>query len=438
MAQPRALRRTESANEPARRRPLPCGDRQVRPAVDGGRSPLKRVLGDTVDRRSGRDRRRSRAARLRCCCTRTATRDAWIERADARARRRPLGARSFTVHELGRHRYTVAAWIDAFAYVAAQASCAARSATTSSSRCAKARTLVRDAAARDARRRPRGAARVSPRCSTATNRSTSGAVRALTLERCASSWRQHPDRSLETVLRTTQLEVVVERPLARFSAWYEFFPRSTAGEPARHGTFATAAAPARATSREMGFDVVYLPPIHPIGASHRKGRNNALQATAARPGLTVGDRRGRRRPQERASRSSARSRTSQSFRARSRAARARDRARHRISVLAGSSVRPRASAVVRAAPRRQRAVRRESAEEVRGHLPARFRQRRVARLWQELRDVVEFWIEPRRARVSRRQSAHEAVRLLALADRRRARAATPTRSFSRKRSRGRA
>jgi starch synthase (maltosyl-transferring) len=91
-----------------------------------------------------------------------------------------------------------------------------------------------------------------------------------------------PDRSLETVYAPA-LEVVVERPLARFSSWYELFPRSTGDPPGEHGTLKTAARRLQYVA-EMGFDVVYLPPIHPIGSSHRKGRNNGLQAEAGDPG----------------------------------------------------------------------------------------------------------------------------------------------------------
>ena len=71
------------------------------------------------------------------------------------------------------------------------------------------------------------------------------------------------------------LETTVDRERARFGAWYELFPRST-GSGGKHGTFTTAA---RALERvaDMGFDVVYLPPIHPIGTSFRKGKNNNLE-----------------------------------------------------------------------------------------------------------------------------------------------------------------
>ena len=71
--------------------------------------------------------------------------------------------------------------------------------------------------------------------------------------------------------------LTVERELAGFSAWYEMFPRSEGAEPPRSGTFRTAAARLPAVAA-MGFDVVYLPPIHPIGRSFRKGPNNVTEA----------------------------------------------------------------------------------------------------------------------------------------------------------------
>lgn len=74
------------------------------------------------------------------------------------------------------------------------------------------------------------------------------------------------------------LEVLVERERAQFSAWYEFFPRS-AGAPGAHGTLDDAAEHL-VYVKGMGFDIVYLPPIHPIGRSHRKGKNNTTDAAA--------------------------------------------------------------------------------------------------------------------------------------------------------------
>jgi starch synthase (maltosyl-transferring) len=70
------------------------------------------------------------------------------------------------------------------------------------------------------------------------------------------------------------LPIVVERLKARFSSWYEMFPRSWAKQPGRHGTFRDCEA-ALPYIANMGFDVLYLPPIHPIGITHRKGKNNS-------------------------------------------------------------------------------------------------------------------------------------------------------------------
>ncbi len=86
----------------------------------------------------------------------------------------------------------------------------------------------------------------------------------------------YPDRSLATVYHK-QLPVRVDRERARFSAWYEMFPRSCATEPDKHGTFKDCAARLPYVAA-MGFDIVYLPPIHPIGQAFRKGKNNAVTA----------------------------------------------------------------------------------------------------------------------------------------------------------------
>jgi starch synthase (maltosyl-transferring) len=80
-----------------------------------------------------------------------------------------------------------------------------------------------------------------------------------------------------------ELELWVDRERAAFAAWYELFPRSQTTDPARHGTFlSTAFALPRIAA--LGFDVVYLPPIHPVGISARKGPNNSLAAGPDDPG----------------------------------------------------------------------------------------------------------------------------------------------------------
>ncbi|EHN79756.1 alpha-amylase [Streptomyces coelicoflavus ZG0656] len=87
---------------------------------------------------------------------------------------------------------------------------------------------------------------------------------------------RHPLRDLVT--SSEPLPLLVERERALYGAWYEFFPRSEGTPDRPHGTFRTAARRLPAIAA-MGFDVVYLPPVHPIGTTHRKGRNNTLDAT---------------------------------------------------------------------------------------------------------------------------------------------------------------
>ncbi|MZE69893.1 maltotransferase domain-containing protein, partial [Streptomyces sp. SID5789] len=87
---------------------------------------------------------------------------------------------------------------------------------------------------------------------------------------------RHPLRELVT--SSDPLPLLVERERALYGAWYEFFPRSEGTPEQPHGTFRTAARRLPAIAA-MGFDVVYLPPVHPIGTTYRKGRNNTLSAT---------------------------------------------------------------------------------------------------------------------------------------------------------------
>jgi starch synthase (maltosyl-transferring) len=79
------------------------------------------------------------------------------------------------------------------------------------------------------------------------------------------------------IARAESLPLDVERTAAGFASWYELFPRSITDDPTRHGTLADVMG-ALPRVRAMGFDVLYFPPIHPIGDTARKGRNNALKA----------------------------------------------------------------------------------------------------------------------------------------------------------------
>ncbi len=93
---------------------------------------------------------------------------------------------------------------------------------------------------------------------------------------------RYPDRRWANVFEP-ELTVVADPPLARFSAWYEMFPRSTAAEPGRHGTFKDCEAHLPRIAK-MGFDVLYFPPIHPIGRTLRRGRNNSPECKHGEPG----------------------------------------------------------------------------------------------------------------------------------------------------------
>ncbi len=110
-------------------------------------------------------------------------------------------------------------------------------------------------------------------------RARSQATRAAALvgEDLLAAVRRHPD--LRFTSRSPDLPLVVDRERARFGAWYELFPRSQGRDPAQPVATTLADAEWRLPGiAEMGFDVVYLPPIHPIGRTNRKGRNNSLDA----------------------------------------------------------------------------------------------------------------------------------------------------------------
>jgi starch synthase (maltosyl-transferring) len=111
---------------------------------------------------------------------------------------------------------------------------------------------------------------------------TAARIRLLLDEETLELVETYPDRSGATRY-DRELEVVADRVLARFAAWYEMFPRSQGRLAGRHGTLRDCIEALPEIAR-MGFDVIYLPPIHPIGVSFRKGKNNSLTAGPDDPG----------------------------------------------------------------------------------------------------------------------------------------------------------
>ena len=182
---------------------------------------------------------------------------------------------SFAVDAQGRWRWVVEAWTDALAtWQDELARKVAAAQDDLSSELSEGAALLRDAAGR-ARGEDRelllgAAATLDDQDAPAAERQAQGLDPAL-----VAVAARRPDRTRSTLMATAA-EVDVDRARARFGAWYELFPRSWGGLAG-----VTAQLPRLA---ELGFDVVYLPPIHPIGRRNRKGRNNALVAQAGDPG----------------------------------------------------------------------------------------------------------------------------------------------------------
>ncbi len=101
------------------------------------------------------------------------------------------------------------------------------------------------------------------------------AVADVTSDRLTNLLMAHPEKFL--LAESKSFPVYVDRLRARFSTWYEFFPRSAAKEPGTHGTFADCEALLPRVAN-MGFDILYFPPVHPIGEVNRKGKNNATDS----------------------------------------------------------------------------------------------------------------------------------------------------------------
>jgi starch synthase (maltosyl-transferring) len=239
----------------------------VSPEVDGGRFPIKRVVGETVIvsadvHADGHDV--LGAALLH----RRAGEEAWTDVPMEHAGNDRWRA-SFPVDAVGIHEYTVEGWIDRFGtWRDALAKKAAAGQDVSSDLLEGAELA---AAAPDA-----AAILENPSLSQAER------VAAALDADLARAMAERPDRSLATRYDRV-LRVLVERERARTGAWYEMFPRSAGTDATRSATFDEAAARLPYVAA-MGFDVLYLPPIHPIGRSFRKGRNNALTAAPGDPG----------------------------------------------------------------------------------------------------------------------------------------------------------
>ena len=184
----------------------------------------------------------------------------------------------FTPPVPGCYRYTVTAWVDGFDSWRHELS---RRVDAADIRIAAqvGATLLGAAAARATGADRESLASAAEALARAAADSTLDAAHLKSLALDAETARtaaRHPDRSMQAGYGF-ELPLTADRDRARFSTWYELFPRSASPEAGRHGTFADVEARLPAIAA-MGFDVLYLPPIHPIGRVQRKGRNNALAA----------------------------------------------------------------------------------------------------------------------------------------------------------------
>jgi len=273
---------------------------RVWPEIDSGRFPIKRSLGETVtvsadlfadghDLLAGVVKYRHLPGPPRPGVV--SDPPDWYE-VPLVARDNDRWEATFTVSELGDYEYTIEAWVDRFASWLKGLVAKADAGQDVSSELLEGAQLLQAAVGRTLSGSPGDPQKARPTDENLRLLEIADVLRSDTPQ-VARVWAAkdaslrplmdaRPDRSASTTYERT-LICRVDSVRARFSAWYEMFPRSVTVDPTRSGTFREAEA-RLADIAAMGFDVVYLPPVHPIGITHRKGRNNTLSAAAGDPG----------------------------------------------------------------------------------------------------------------------------------------------------------
>lgn len=264
---------------------------EVQPQVDCGRYPAKRILGDTVtvtaavfgdghDHVAGRLLyRHSSEKDWRSTPLTPLTNDLWTV--------------TFTVDQLGDWLYTLEAWVDHFDTWCAdlQKRLAAQPNPNTPDASAQSQNIplaLQSGAIllHQAAQRAKGSdSQLLTEAAADLNRLAESNLPKYEFplsDQVVDLAAQHPDLTFSTRYHQ-ELHLWVDRERARYSTWYELFPRSTSPDPTRHGTFSDVKALLPSIAA-MGFDVLYLPPIHPIGTAFRKGRNNSVTCTPDEPG----------------------------------------------------------------------------------------------------------------------------------------------------------
>jgi len=252
----------------------------LEPLVDGGRYPTKRIVGEdlVVEADIFKDGHDVVAAVLK-----------WRVLGERRWRETPMAYVDndrwrgvCTLYDIAIYEYTVEAWTDTFR--GWQQEFAAKfSAGISELRSeALEGAALLEAASRRARDRADSTRLVelSRRMCKAGNAEINEIAQSRELEVLMATYT---DRGNATDYAPAP-RVIVDRPAAQIGAWYEFFPRSAEGRGDRGSTFRDCL-PRIDHAKAMGFDVIYFPPIHPIGHTNRKGRNNSITCEPGDPGV---------------------------------------------------------------------------------------------------------------------------------------------------------
>ena len=249
----------------------------VTPSIDGGRYVVKRIVGETlhVEADAYGEGHDPIAVALKW---RSADEAAWREK-----RMKPLGndrwGADLPLTRLGRYFYSVETWRDEFAVFRSELVKKHDAGLAVPLELEEGRRLIvkvlklADGTA---------AARLQPIAAELEGADDARRLEILLAATTTEAMKLADPRPFRLGL-PQPLAVDAERKAAGFASWYELFPRSQSGDPTRHGTFDDVIARLPAI-RDMGFDVVYFPPIHPIGATNRKGRNNSLKAAPDDPG----------------------------------------------------------------------------------------------------------------------------------------------------------
>ena len=246
---------------------------EVSPHVAGGPLPVKRVVGESVSvsAKIFADGHEQLAAEIQW---RAADEKEW-QTAGLAALANDVWEGSFALSRVGRHAFRIEAWLDRFGGFRRDLRKKLDAGVAQPVDFAEGRVMVEQAQAATKGALARALAQAAKRL-----RGDDNGEALLSSDLAALMAQADPRRHR---LRSAVQTVDAERLQARFSSWYELFPRSETDDPARHGTFADVIRRLPAI-RDMGFDTLYFPPIHPIGRINRKGPNNTLTPAEGDPG----------------------------------------------------------------------------------------------------------------------------------------------------------